>query len=201
MDVEIKIINLEETIAKLSALPGAIAQARRRGLKSALSFLRRKSFDWIQSAGEGSWPDFHPLTRMFGDSPKWVKRGRILGTHNWNWLMRYVKYGQSKDNFAGWLKFGQTDEPMSKTSSKRAIQIEQGHRTTVTPAMRRWMGATRPDNVKNPIPGVDYFPLRKTTSTLTIPKRPIIAPIYKKYRDIALREFADSFVKRVEKSI
>jgi tRNA/tmRNA/rRNA uracil-C5-methylase (TrmA/RlmC/RlmD family) len=49
--------------------------------------------------------------------------------------------------------------------------------------MRHKWAATRykvPKSVKEPKPGVDYFPLKKSTTVIDIPARPIFNPVYAK---------------------
>lgn len=65
-----------------------------------------------------------------------------------------------------------------------AIRYEYGYEIKVTDQMRRKMSWTRlpGKKKKEQTPGVDYFPLKKTTTSLKVPARPSIGPIFRKVR-------------------
>jgi len=114
--------------------------------------------------------------------------------------MRFVNTWQARSNLTGGIKFGKAEDAMRGTTAERALRVEKGHRTIVSPKMHRLMGATRSATrgVGKFIPGVDYFPLRKSTAQIILPPRPIIAPVFAKERARAIETFVESFNKEVE---
>jgi hypothetical protein len=200
--VEITEKGIKQTLARLQ--PKLWSAARGTALRGSVGWLRGKVFDWIMSAGDGTWPDFHPLTKSFHHpynqkGHPWYPRGRILGRSNWNWMTQFVDDWSSTSGLQGGIKFGGKGT-YQKMSAIRAVQIEQGHKTPVTPGMRRLMGATKPKHsLFRKKPGEDYFPLRKTTTELVLPKRPIMTPVAEKNRQKLASVFEKIYFREIEK--
>jgi hypothetical protein len=186
------------TIKNLDEISAAIADRRRwqrsraLALGKATSRIEGKVYDWIMSGGEETWPGFHPLTRLFQKAPggAWTVRSRFLNRSNWNWLVRHVSSWTSRSGYVSSIQFGGSGK-----MAARALEIERGGKIKVTDSVRRLMGATRPKNRKAVI-GTNFFPLRKSTIALSLPARRIMAPVAKKYAELAVRAFETEFFKR-----
>lgn len=179
-------------------LDGVFARARKSALKSVGWHLRGWLRDYVEKGGEG-WPALHPLTARFrhkrGVLAHWVKRQNAK-TEALGWLGKFARYRVEKDESV-MIAFGKSrvgklgrEDPELAAIAQRA---ESGESIAVTPAMRHFLAATRRKRPKAQEAGGTYFPLRKSTTRLKTPKRPIFEPVWRKYGDKTLALFEEKF--------
>ena len=65
--------------------------------------------------------------------------------------------------------------------------------------MRKFMAATRRKRPRKQTPGETYFPLKKSTSFLETPARPIFGPVWKKVGNRIPGHFEEKFWKALER--
>ena len=176
-------------------------------MKSTGWHVRGELRNHVEYGGEG-WPDLHPLTRAFrkkrGLNARWVKRKRGAHQTALFWLGKFARYRVNDDGTLLQVDFGKSRkgqpgafDPELIATVKRA---ETGERIEVTDKMRRLLGATRRKRPrKGQVPGETYFPLRKSTQFLEVPKRPIFAPVWRKIKDKVPRYFEEKFWKALER--
>lgn len=178
---------------------GVFGRARKSALKSVGWHLRGWLKDWVESEGEGSWADLHPLTARFrhkrGVSAHWVKRQKPK-TKALEWLGKFARYRLDGDEEVK-IAFGKSragkigvEDPQLASIAKRS---ETGESIAVTPAMRHFLAATRRKRPKAQEAGETFFPLRKTTTRLKTPKRPIFEPVWRKYGEKSMALFEQKF--------
>jgi hypothetical protein len=199
MKIEIKTKGLDRTLEFLNQYPRISRSAQSYSLWNVSGWLKSQIYDWIKSAGQGTWPDFHALTRSFVKSGgQWTRRRRFLARHNWNWLSQFVR-SKVRRNYAV-VKFGKAKTSESRSFEQQARRVEGGHETRVTPPMRRLMGATKTaDRAKTHVPGKTFFPIRKETTVLKIDEHPIMRPVFRREKQNVPFEFEDWYVKGFER--
>ncbi len=180
MELEIKEKGLNKVLIRFQ--PWVWGEARKAALSDVTKLLRKKTKEYIESGGEGSFPAHHPLTstRRLGTDDKWHRR-KIKRT-GWGWMAKHLRITTSKTR--GRVKLGPLDS--NDTIGMSAVAVEKGHVTRVTSPMRRKLGA-------------GGYPLRKTTTSLEIKPHPVMKPVAKKYQvNLAVR-FGKIYVQEVGK--
>ena len=176
---------LSDATRAVMYLPGVFTRARKSALKSTGWMVQQELRNHVEYGGTG-WPALHPLTtsfrQKFGARGKWIKRRSHPGPLFW--LGKFARYRVEDQGDTVKVHFGKSKAGQKGTFDKSLIGIveraEKGETTRVTPAMRRFMAATRRDRPKSQTPGQTYFPLKKTTTTLKTPPRPIFSPVWRK---------------------
>lgn len=201
--------NLEEKLITLAAFEEIFGQAKRSALSSVGFFVINEVRDFVESGGAGKWPKPHPLTlkfrKKYGLGGAW--RRSFLGKDSpFSFLGKFARYRVVTSD-AALLKFGFGKGKARKSGNFDPFLEEIGRRmqrrnfVRVTPAMRKHFGASR--RGKRDVPGIDFFPLRKRTSVLVTPPRPITQPVLDRIKDIvpALfgQKFQSSLLKKIEK--
>ena len=196
---------LDAETQRLMQLPGIFAKARKRALSSIGWRVQQELRNHVEYGGSGDWPKLHPLSQKFKK-----KRGAKLwsGTrrqaHNTAlfWLGKFSRYRVDKDGELVDIDFGKsrkgkpgTFDPEITAIVKRA---EQGETIHVTDKMRRFWATTRRKRPKKQIPGKTFFPLRKETTKIEIPPRPMIGPVWRKMAPKIPALFAKKFYESVE---
>ncbi len=202
MQFQVNIKGLNETLSKLAKLPADAEHARKSALRGIGFEVRGEVKKFIQSGGEG-WKPLSPLTKKFRQNKvgKWSRRtNKNSPFFNLGKFARYSldNSGNSVSIFMGKKKKGKADNFLQNVA-KRA---EFGERIAVTKKARRHVAATRNGRRKNAQLGKDYFALKKTTTQIVFPKRPIFAPVFRRVAPKVPRWFRDKFVaslKRREK--
>lgn len=215
LEVKTEIRNINPVVTYLMNLPGEYAKARKSALEAVAGRIRKVMIDFIKTGGEGKWPKLHPLTKKFrksNDESKysWLPaKGLFLKGNSKSPLFffwRFVKYAANADGTKAGvffdsrgvekLQFGSVDYRVAMLT---AIH-EEGLTIPVTRRTRwRWAKTRRLTDKKRPKVGRDYFALRKTTTTIRIPKREITAPVYWKVRGNVPAWFEEKFYEKLNK--
>jgi hypothetical protein len=173
---------LSEATRAVMNLPGQFTRARKSALKSTGWMIQQELRNHVEYGGSG-WPALHPLTRSFrhkyGIRSKWTKRRSHPGPLFW--LGKFARYRVEDSGDTVNIHFGKGKKGgFDRGLMADVHRAEAGDVVKVTPAMRRFLAATRRKRPKNQIPGQTYFPLKKSTSTLKTPPRPIFTPVWNK---------------------
>jgi hypothetical protein len=200
MKLDIDTSELSAATRECLELPELFKSARISALKSTAWMVRRELRDFIESGGDGTWPGLHPLSRFFAKkyntgTSKWTRRtGRI--NPPLYWLGKFSRYNVEDDVASAGFGRSNVIDPFLMAILRRA---ESGERTTVTPSMRRFFGATRRNNKNGQDPGGTFFPIRHDTTVLETPKRPIFNPVMARVRSMIAPWFEEKFWRAVER--
>lgn len=193
VSMQVAMTGLSERLLEVIELPGRFARARKSALGSVGWYIMTALANHVEYGPPG-WKQLHALTRMY-----WKKRG--MGKGNWvrrrsappspaAWLGKFARYRVSDTGSIVQIDFGKgkrNKNPgrLDPQLSAIARRIDSGERIPVTAKMRKKLAATyyRAARAKSdPEAGVDYFPLRKSTTEIVIPRRPIFTPVFNKVR-------------------
>ena len=210
MEIKMEEKGLKEVTRTLMSLPGIFTRARKSALKSSGWLVQQEMRNHIEYGGSSDWPPLHALTAAFkkkrtrGGKGNWIKR-RSAPKSPMFWLGKFARYRVDSDGTFVQIDFGKskrgppgTVDPQLAATMRRT---EKGERIRVTDAMRKKLAATRRKRPKNQISGVTYFPLKKSTHSLQIPKRPIFAPVWKKVKPKIPDYFEEKFYKALDRYI
>lgn len=204
MRVNVKSENLSEATQAVLALPRLFERARKSALKSTGWWIMEELRDYVELGGEG-WPELHPLTLGFykkrGARFGWTQRRFRRRQGALFWLGKFARYLVDDRGTAVQIDFGKSSkgrpgnvDPLLAAIARRA---EKGERIPVTERMRRLWGLTRGSRrtgrIKYGIPGLTYFPLRRDTTVIEIPRRPIFGPVFRKIQPGVASHFDEKF--------
>jgi hypothetical protein len=209
MRIDIEEINLDELTRTLTKMPGLFRRARISALKSTGYLVQQEVRNHVEYGGTG-WPALHPLTLKF-------RKKRGVGTSQWSgrrrgdhqtalfWLGKFARYRVDDDGTVVQIDFGKSRKGQPGTVDPQLMPVvkraEEGETIAVTEKMRRFFGATRRKRPKRQIPGETYFPLKKSTTKIEIPPRPIFSPVWKKVHGRIPAHFKDRFYRSVDRQI
>lgn len=200
--VEIKETGLTETAKFVMQLPGIFARARKSALGSTGYYFQQELRNHIEYGGEG-WKPLHPLTLK-------LRKFRTPAGTPLFYLGRFSRYlidqeGTTLEIGLGKSRKGepgQTDDPWLQAALRRA---EEGGRIPVTKKVRLAWVATKIKGQKwkkmsrsGAVTG-GYFVLRPETQFLTIPKRPVIGPVFRKIEPKITPYFEQKFWSALER--
>lgn len=185
--VTTQVVGMDEVLANLSTRYPAMAErARKSALSSTGNLIRQELRNHVKYGGSG-WPSLHPLS----EQRKKDKAGRWKSARKRSpleWMGKFSRYildpkGESVTIDFGKSRKGQVGS-MDKFLSAIAAKHERGQRVHVSDKMRRKMALTDlgRKSARKKGSGSGYFPLKKSTTALDIPKRPSIGPVFRKVR-------------------
>lgn len=174
--------DLLEVMGLTKQLPIQVRLAQNSALSSTGTFAIRAMRRWIESAGEGTWEKSHSFTRAFrsnrqvglrpGFKPHGSGQSRLFHRSLFGRTSPFETFGK----FARYLVFNQQMMVGFSTQKKPfgfnrdleqiMARAQQGETIQVTPKMRRLWASSG-----------EFF-LRKSTSTLRVPPRPIEKPVF-----------------------
>lgn len=193
---------LSEATKAVMQLPGLFARARKSALGSTGYWIQQELRNQIEYGGSG-WAPLHPLTLR-------LRKYRSAPASPLFYLGRFSRYlidqeGSTIEIGLGKSRKGQpgqTDDPWLSAALRRA---EEGDRIPVTKKVRLAWVATKIKGQKwkkmsrsGAVTG-GYFVLRPETQFLTIPKRPVIGPVFKKVQPKITPFFEQKFWKAIER--
>jgi len=189
---KVGIEGLDEATALMAALPGNASRARVSALKSVGWWVRGELRSWVETSGQGSWEALHPITQ------KLKKRSGKSKDKPLYFLGRFARYRVDDEGTLADIDFGKSRKgkpgTFDPTVSAWVMRAETGWKTKVTENTRQFFAAaTRKKRPKKQKPGETYFPLKKTTTTLEIPKRPIFAKVKSRTLPEVPKRFKEKF--------
>lgn len=189
--------DIEATIALLEEFPTILSDAKRSALSSVGFLMIEATRSYIESGGRNAWK-VHPFTlrynvrRQFGfrsgfkpygaGQSRFTQRGFFRGKVSaFKVFGRFARYLIFRDQVM--LGFSTVDQPpnFNRDLEKVVARIQEGETTPVTPRMRRFFGATANKGKEK---GVNFFPLKKSTTVLRTPARKIEGPVFQSIKGV-----------------
>jgi hypothetical protein len=202
MKIAVDFRQMEELSGWLASFGEDSKRARMSALKSTGNMIRLQLKRYLRTGGHGQLKPLNLMTRkaslnQFG---RW-EIGRAKNKKPLSGLAQFARYRvDSKDEFVhidlGKSKGGQPgrfDPALAAMLEKH----QQGQTYNITEKMQRFFGATRQKTSKRP--GLDFFPLRKDTLKLILPKRPVIDPVFTLADPKIMPHFTEKFFKAIER--
>lgn len=201
----VQITGLSELTRTLIELPGVFARARKSALSSTGFMIMQELRNHIEYGGSG-WAPLHPITMRLrkrrGDPPSPLFFLGRFARYLVDPASMSVRIGLGKggarhgtvDGKSGTSLGASTYRERDSAWLNEAVQRAE-HDTTVqvSRATRKVWLTTKHAKTQGGIAGTDYFALRKSTTTLHIPRRPIFGPVFNKIRPKALPYFETKF--------
>jgi len=180
MDIQLSYEHNEELFNILEKLKSRTTT--NEAVKETGQGLRGEAYKVISDSG---WDGFSRMSSIFGRKKNgWFLRSRPLHRGNFFGIMRSIS--QEAKNSS--LKFG--------FKSEYGRRWEEGSKTVVTDKMRRFVGLQKKE-VRSPVIGTNFFPIKKSTTSIVSPPRPLIKKIYDS--GAAWRLFYDNYIKLIER--
>jgi hypothetical protein len=199
--------NSESKIKALGVLKvPTLKEARRSALSSTGFFVSDEMRAFMEKKGDGNWKAAHPLTRIWrkGKNGSWTRfSGYVSPYYGLAKFARYVINTAATQETMGFGTFSGKQVAKGKQPQfdpylqKLIREAQKGRHPRVTPKMRRKFGAQK-EIGKGKI-GQDFFPLRKTTSAIHVPARPIAVPVFRKIYNPATTVFKTKFAVALKK--
>jgi hypothetical protein len=186
---------LRNAAKALGAVPAQINRARKSALSSTAYMSMHELRNHVEYGGT-NWKPLHPLTKKL--------KGKSISAKSplFN-LAKWTRYRINKEGTFADIDFGKSRIGEPGTFDPEIVALvkrhDEGLRIPVSEKMRGWMPwislprkrrSIEPRRSKYPskhalkpkmfVAGKDYFPLRKSTTHITIPARPIFAPVWRK---------------------
>ena len=177
ISLQFEVKKSEEVIAELSKTKSKLRSARRSALSSCGAESRERIDTYIENQGDGSWPATHQSSLAFrkNKAGSWISRRRQKQAYSG--MGNFVRYSSDGLRVLFGFGYGKTkagkDFRFNRLLEEVGRKMQQNHVISVSPRMRRMFGAQR--NRKKDMPGVDFFPIKKTTNSLFHPARMIAA--------------------------
>lgn len=196
---------LSRVTREVLELPGAFARAKKSAMGSVGWLVMGHLRNHVEY-GPPEWAGLHALTSRFkkaasgGGKGRWIMRRRPPHAPA-VWLGKFARYRVSKSGNTVQIDFGKGKrgkQPgrLDPELSAIARRIDGGERVPVTEQMRRKWAATwyrAKTAAGGPQVGTTFFPLRKSTTVLDIPARPIFAPVFRKIQPLVGPFFEQKF--------
>lgn len=204
MELKIDTNQLSAATKEVMGLSELFKKAERSALESTGWMVSREMRAFVESSGGGAWASLHPMTSRFNKkyktgTSKWSRSRKADGPMHW--LGKFSRY--SVDDDAAVIGFGKSREGEKGTIDPFLMSVlrraAEGEKTAVSASMRRFFGATRWSNSKRQMAGETFFPLRKGTTVLYTPKRPIFDPVMDRIQSMIMPWFEDKFWLAVER--
>lgn len=206
MQFKMRYEGLDKVTKAVMDLPGKFNKAKKSAMGSVGFYVMSELRNHIEYGGLSSWESLHDLTRKYwkkkrgGASGQWVQRMNPPQSPM-AWLGKFARYRVSKSADTVQIDFGKGKrgkQPgrLDPQLSAVARRMDQGERIPVTDRMRKKMAATYFRAVargQEPVIGVNFFPLKKSTTSINIPARPIFGPVFKKIQPKAGSLFEKKF--------
>lgn len=190
LSLQLTYSGLSETTRVVMDLPGKFLKAKKSAMGSVGWLVMGELRNHLEYGGNG-FEALHALTKTYwkkhGGSGLWVKR-RSAPRSPAEWLGKFARYRVSDTGSIVQIDFGKGKKKknpgrLDPQLSVIARRIDSGENITVTEKMRKKWAATfyrAKARGGKPEVGVNYFPLKKSTTTLRNPARPIFQPVFRK---------------------
>lgn len=205
LDLSMTYDGLSDVTRTVMDLPGKFWRAKKSAMGS-VGWLVMGHLRNHMEYGPPEWEGLHPLTM------KYKKNGRSAGSGNWimrqrpphspaAWLGKFARYRVSRSGDTVQIDFGRGKrgkQPgrLDPNLSATARRIDGGEHIQVTEKMRHKLAATwyrAKARGQQPVIGENFFPLRRSTTVIDIPPRPIFAPVFRKIQPLVTPFFEKKF--------
>lgn len=208
LQIDLKETGLNETTRALLNLPGIFQRARRSALSSVGWWAAQELRNHIEYGGTG-WRRLHPLTLK-------LRKFRSAPASPLFFLGRFARYMVSPDanevkidlgkgyatKSGGWAQYRERPDPWLAGAVRRH---EEGTRVAVTKRVRlAWLSTKikgkkyKKKSRSGAVTG-GYFVLHPETTHITIPKRPIFSPVFKKVQSNVMPRFEKQFTAALKR--
>jgi hypothetical protein len=201
----VKMEGLSEVVRSFMDLPGMFTRARESALSSTGYMIMSELRNHIEYGGSG-WAPLHPLTlrlRKFRSAPPspLFYLGRFarymidpdalsVRVHLGKGSARHGTVDNQAGTSLGFSTYMSRDDKWLAAAARRA---EHGQTVPVTRGTRKLWLTTKHSKTQKGTAGKDWFVLRKTTTTLKIPPRPIFGPVFNKIQPMAVAYFEKKY--------
>lgn len=228
MELSVDTKALSEATREVMGISELFKRAERSALKSTGWMIRNEMRGFIESSGRGTWAGYHPLTLKYKKKFKAREKEKYKkGSVAWGkvdvkkrlgplyWLGKQARYRVAGDEASVGFGFSHSGGEMRTRGdgTRRKLapasmdpflmnvigRAEEGEVTNVTKAMRRFFGLTRSGNQGWQEAGFTMFPLKRSTSVLETPKRPIFDPVMARVQDMIAPHFENQFWQAIER--
>lgn len=198
---------------ELGAIPSQIERARKSALNSTAWMSMTELRNHVEYGGTG-WKKLHPMTIKTRKSKRYNPGATPLF-----FLGRFARYRVDQKGTLADIDFGKSRKGKPGTFDPELVAMikrhEHGMQIPVTGKMRGWfpwasLPRARARNPRasayaggharkprNAVAGKTYFPLKKSTRQITIPRRPIFAPVWRKIQPKLAGHFNEKFVAAI----
>lgn len=208
LQVDVKTEGLNAMTKTLLELPGIFRRARASALSSTGYWVAQELRNHIEYGGTG-WRKLHPLTLR-------LRKFRSAPASPLFFLGRFARYMVSPDDMevkidlgkgaarkgGGWGQYRERPDPWLEGAVRRH---EEGTMVAVSKKTRLAWLATKIKGKKykkqsrsGAVTG-GYFVLRPETTHITIPKRPIFSPVFKKVQGDVMPRFEKQFTSALKR--
>lgn len=195
LNVTIKVNGMKAVLNKLGRLPAEFGRAQNSALGSMGFLIRKELKNHLKTQGSATFQPYHGLRKevRLTKAGRWAKQ---TSRYPLSWLSAKTWYWV--DESAGVVHIGlqATKGPRPSSSLDADIQKwiakhEAGFSIPVTPEIRRLLAkGFQKAGMKQ---------LRRTTQSLTVPKRPPISPVAQKVKGMVEREFEKKIINNVRR--
>lgn len=177
-NVEIKTKNLDETIKLFRSYPSILKRTREPALASTGNKVQKDVRKFIERGGDSSWPKKHPVSNLKREGGIWKRK--FIKKTAFHFLGKFARFKLQRRATQVRIQFGKTKSgkggEFDKNLIKLSKEMQRGRNILVTDKMRRLFGATK--RKADDIPGQEFFPLRKDTTSLKMEGRPVFDPVF-----------------------
>jgi len=184
---------LKKTSSLLERYPNQAKRARTSSLKSVGNYGRQEMKNFIEYGGSG-WPRLHPLSAKVSKTRggKWRKKGKFSPLFL---LGRFARYAVDEQKGEVRLGLGKTRKGQSggidKMLNAWLEKHEKGKTISLSPEMRV--------RLRHGFLRAGLKVLKRTTTVVKVPKRPIIKPVFHRMKRLAPKLYEDRYVKAIER--
>lgn len=184
MGFDIKMKNFEQIQKMVEQIPKFATRAKSSAAKSTGYEIRGMLRKHIEVGGEG-WKPLHPISLV--KHPSRTSPLQALG--------RYSRYVYDPDTGTIRVGLGKTNKGKAGAFDLSLQEMQKKHEEgltkTITPEMRVVL--------RSLFLKAKLKPLKVTTTTITIPPRPIIGPIFERAKNFAPRHFQEKFFAALDR--
>lgn len=192
VSIQMTYSGLSEVTRAVLDLPGIFRSAKKSAMGSVGWLVMVELRNHVEYGGLADEP-LHALTKAYwkkrASGGKWIRRRRAPHAPA-EWLGKFARYRVSDTGSVVQIDFGKgkrNKNPgrLDPELSVIARRIDSGEQIPVTVKMRRKWAATLARVLaagETPMVGVNFFPLRRSTTSIDIPRRSIFDPVFRKIK-------------------
>lgn len=207
MNINLQVSGLSDVVRRMINMPGQYLAARKDALcyaggallKEMKKAIREGSINWTGTSKNANPKRIMPFSRWITNTPPFMRlknpqptRARakawasLINTFAFN-VTAHTSEASSMDvGVIGGFRKSAKSGRVSAGAEAKANMITRGFTRQVTPAMRRYLAAI----------GV---PLQAETTELTVPARPVVEPVWTRFKNQFVQMFQRKFIEKVMK--
>lgn len=186
--------NIKEKMIVIASLHNQLAESRAISLRKEGYELRDAMSKHVLSEGESSWKQMHPLTRSFGK--KFGTNSSLLNRsflrkvfHSpYRFLANLSRFRLRDKNKTLQMGYGSEPFEFTKIAEQAGEVAENGLIVPLSVRAKRMIAASTDGK----------FSFRKSTSSVNIPKRPIMQPVFMRQKGKVFPRFSQRFGEELQ---